>query len=151
MTGSGASSTAIRFMTASGVVAGAQISKILFTNCVEAIGDETHATNYIVDVKLYDLRCLVTRGRQIYIKRSRGFIWVDTVRIDQTAGSGQTVTPVTWSSARFEDFIGLEINRLEFGASKLPGRGQVLPRCGSIASWSIAPLEVELIFRPSTS
>jgi uncharacterized cupin superfamily protein len=113
MTGSGAASTGIRFATALGIVAGAQLSELLFTNCVEAIGDEVHATNYVVDVKMYDIRCLVTRGRQIYIRRSRGFIWIDTMRVDQTAGSGQTVTPVTWNSAQFEDFIGLEINRFD--------------------------------------
>lgn len=113
MTGSGASSTAIRFATSLSVVAGAQISQMLFTNCVEAIGDETTVSSYVVDIKLYDIRCLITRGRQVYIRRSRGFIWIDTLRIDQTAGSGQTVIPVTWNSAQFDDFIGLEINRFD--------------------------------------
>lgn len=113
MTGSGTTATAIRFGTSSAVVAGAQISQLLCTNAVECIGDETHASNYIVDIKMYDIRCLATRGRQIYSKRSRGFIWMDSIRIDQTAGSGQTVSPVTWASAQFDDVIGIELNRFD--------------------------------------
>lgn len=112
MTGSGSTSTALRFATASGSVYGVQLSQLLFMNCVEAIGDETHATNYVSDIKIYDVRALKTRGRQVYIKRSRGFIWVDTLRIDQTSGSGQTNTP-TWASAQFDDIVGLEINRFD--------------------------------------
>jgi hypothetical protein len=112
MTGAGTTSTAIRFATASGTVAGVQISQLLCTNTVECIGDEVPAVNGVVDLKLYDIRMLKTLGRQIYIRRSRGFIWLDTIRIDQTAGAGQAATP-TWASAQFDDIIGLEINRFD--------------------------------------
>lgn len=115
MTGSGASSTAIRFLTASGVCSGAKIKGVTFTNCVEAVGDESHATNYVVDCEM-DFRCLYTRGRQVYIRRSRGFMDIDAVRIDHTLNAGTSGTgdtPVTWEGARFEDFIGLEINRFD--------------------------------------
>lgn len=117
MTGAGATSTAIRFATATNTVAGVQLSRLLCTNCVEFIGDEVHATNYVTDIKLSDIRALLTLGRQIFIRRSRGFMWLDSIRIDQTCsvpicGAAQ-VTPVTWSSARFVDFIGLEINRFD--------------------------------------
>lgn len=113
LNGSVSGSTAIRFGTSSGVVYGFQISQLICLNAFECIGDEVHATNYIGDIKLYDIRALKTQGRQFYFKRSRGFIWIDTMRIDQTTNSGQTVLPVTWESARFEDLIGIEINRFD--------------------------------------
>lgn len=109
--GASSGSTVFRFGTSSGVVFGAQLSRLMCLNAYECIGDEVHATNYIGDIKMYDIRAILTLGRQIYIRRSRGFIWGDSIRIDQTQG-GQTI-PVTWNGAQFDDIIGIELNRFD--------------------------------------
>ena len=80
MTGAGRTTTAIRFATASGIVVGAQLSQLLFTNCVDQSATK-FMQRFIFNVKLYDIRCLKTLGRQVYFRRSRGFIWIDTLRI----------------------------------------------------------------------
>lgn len=109
MDGSGASSTAVRFGTSSGVVYRTRMSKLNFRNCVEAIGDEVHATNYVVDCMFEDIECVLTRGRQVYLRRSRGFMLFDAFIIDRTGDAGT----VTWEGARLEDGIGIELNRFD--------------------------------------
>ncbi|QKC81529.1 hypothetical protein [Mesorhizobium sp. NZP2077] len=110
MTGSGASSTAIRFGTNSGTpVYRVRFSKLRFANCVEAIGDEVHATNYVVDVIIDDCMAWKTRGRQMYIRRSRGFFLIRSTNVDFTQDSA----PVAWEGIRLEDFAGLELERVD--------------------------------------
>lgn len=109
MTGSGASSTAIRFGTGASVVYRVRISKIRFTNCVEAIGDEVHATNYVVDVMIDDCLALLSRGRQIYNRRSRGFFLIRSTIVDFT----QDVALAAWEGIRLEDYAGIELERVD--------------------------------------
>ncbi|WP_341837321.1 right-handed parallel beta-helix repeat-containing protein [Chitinophaga pollutisoli] len=110
MTGSGASSTAIRFGTNSAVpVYRVRLSKIKFSHCVEAIGDEAHATNYVVDIIIDDCMAWQTRGRQIYNRRSRGFFLIRSTNVDFTSDPAT----VTWEGIRLEDYAGLELERVD--------------------------------------
>lgn len=108
MDGSGASSTAIRFGTNSATpVYRVRLDRLRFANCVQAIGDETHATNYIVDVDFHDIFCWLTRGLQIYIRRSRGHINWRNVKVDHTENASEVVT---WGGIFVDDFVGLDFD-----------------------------------------
>ncbi len=110
MTGSGSSSTAIRFGTNSAIpIYRVRISKIRFSHCVEAIGDEAHPSNYIVDVMIDDCLAWQTRGRQIYSRRSRGFFLIRSTIVDFTSDSGT----VAWEGIRLEDYAGIELERVD--------------------------------------
>ena len=109
MTGSGASSTAIRFGTSSGDPYRIRISKVRFTNCVEAIGDEASASNYVVDVMIEDCLAFQTRGRQIYSRRSAGFFLIRSTIVDFTQDSAS----VAWEGIRLEDYAGVELERVD--------------------------------------
>ncbi|MDG4894615.1 hypothetical protein P9272_13640 [Mesorhizobium sp. WSM4976] len=109
MAGAGGSSTAIRFATATASVARVRLGAIKFTNCVEAIGDEVHASNFISDVLVEDVLCQQTLGRQVYNRRSNGFIVFRDFIIDHT----QNPALVSFESARFENFAGLELARFD--------------------------------------
>jgi hypothetical protein len=109
MTGAGASSTAVLFGTSGGIVFRARLSKLRFENCVEAVGQETHASNYISDLIADNIYCIKTRGRQIYIKRSRGFVLFRDVAVDHVHNASVDVN----EGARFEDFVGLELTRFD--------------------------------------
>lgn len=102
--------TAIRFGTSTGNVFGFRGRNLDFRQCGEAIGDEVHETNYVVDVQFTDCYCYLTRGRQIFLRRSRGFITVRDVRIDHTFNIDKQVT---WEGARFENFTGLELEKFD--------------------------------------
>lgn len=104
-----ASTTAIRFGTSSGNVFGFRGRNLMFSNLGEAIGDEDHATNYVVDVFFEDCTCILTRGRQVFNRRSRGFFTFRDFRIDHTYNS----TQVTWGGAYFGDVIGLELEKFD--------------------------------------
>lgn len=109
--------SAILFGTVTNIVQGVQISRILCTHNFSCIQDEVTASNYVADIKIYDVRSILTRGTTMTISRSRGFIWVDTFRVDQTAN---TFAP-SWVDVSFSDFIGLEINRFDsLGGSPTP-------------------------------
>jgi len=110
MTGSGASSTAIRFGTNSGTaIFRPRLHNLRFANCVEAIGDESHATNYVTDIEVANIFCWLTRGRQIRIRRSQGHTLFRDVLIDRTYDVGT----VNFGAALFEDFQGLELDRFD--------------------------------------
>jgi hypothetical protein len=109
MTGSGATSTAIRIGTSAGIVVNGRIQSVTFRNCVEAIGDEVHATNYIPFLVMQDIYCMLTRGRQVYLRRSRGFILLRDFAVDHTYNSAA----VTWEGIRIEDFVGVEMERVD--------------------------------------
>lgn len=111
MNGAPAGSTAIRFGTSSGVVWGVRISdgRYSFRNCYEAIGDEASASNYTTDVRIDDVFCRSTKGRQILSRRSRGFFVFGDVYIDQQANLSQ----ITFEGARFEDLVGIELARFD--------------------------------------
>lgn len=104
-----AGSTAIRFGTSSGVIFNFRADQLNITNCYEAIGDEVHATNYVVDAFFNDVTCTFSKGRQVYSRRSRGFFTFRDFRIDHT----YNLTQVTWEGARFEDFIGVELEKFD--------------------------------------
>ncbi len=116
MTGASSGSTAILLATSLGVVFGVRLSKLHFTNCYTAIQDESHASNYSVDVFAQDCNCTYTRGRQVYLRRSRGFITFRDFRIDHTYNTGQ----VTWGGAEFLDFIGLELEKFDVVGPVIP-------------------------------
>lgn len=102
-------STAIRFGTGTASVFGARIRGCDFLNCGRAIGDEVHATNYVVDLQITDCIFYFTRDLQVYFRRTRGFITLRDVRVDHTYNTGQ----VTWGAFRFDDLIGLELEKME--------------------------------------
>jgi hypothetical protein len=116
MGGALAGSTAIRFGTSSGVVWNVRMQgRFFFMNCFEAIGDEASAANYVVDFRIDDVFIRYTRGRQVYIRRSRGFMVFNDFYLDQSANPAA----ITFEGARFEDMIGLEFNRFDCAASGL--------------------------------
>lgn len=110
------STTAVRFGTSSGTVFGFRGHNLMFSNCGEAVGDEFHATNFVVDAFFEDCTCIFTRERQVYLRRSRGFITFRDFRIDHTYNTGQ----VTWGGARFDDLIGLELEKFDIVGPTIP-------------------------------
>lgn len=108
MTSAGASSAAIRFRTDLAVVWRALLRNLRFDNCVTAIASD--ATNYIVEVTIEDVLCTRPRGRQMYLAKSRGFLPIRDFFVDCTLSA----TPlVTWESIRIENFIGVELSRVD--------------------------------------
>lgn len=103
-----AGSSALRFGTGSGVVYRVALRDLRFQNCFSAVDCEPHATNYVVDIETRNLVAELTRGRQFYIIRSRGFFTVD-MRVDHTRNTSQ----VTWEGIRLEDVAGLDIDRMD--------------------------------------
>lgn len=113
MTYASTGTTAIRMGTASNIVSGVRIYDILFSNCYEAIGDQTPlSTSYTYDLRVTRCNFVFTRGRQIFLRKTRGEIFFEDIHVDNQQNPGQTV-PVTWEGARFSDFVGLAINRYE--------------------------------------
>jgi hypothetical protein len=108
MTNAPAGSSAIRFGTGSGVVYRVLLRDLRFQNCYSAVDCEPHATNYVVDIETRNLVAELTRARQFYIIRSRGFLTVD-MRVDHTRNTSQ----VTWEGIRLEDVAGLDIQRMD--------------------------------------
>lgn len=110
-TGASSGSTVFRYATSAASVDQSAITRIICLNAYECIGDETSAASYVLDIKWSDVRSVLPKGRSFHISRSRGFMWLDTVRVDQQE-TGQTVA-AAWNCAEFDDFIGLEINRFD--------------------------------------
>lgn len=109
MTGASAGSSAIRFRTDLGVVWRVLLRNLRFANCVGAITDVVGGT-YIVDVTIEDIQCTYPRGTQIYLSKSRGFMPLRDIFVDCTLSA----TPlVTWTSVRLEDYIGIELSRVD--------------------------------------
>lgn len=107
--GSCGNATAVRAATANAVVFNARLHDLAFKNCVEAIGDEPSASNYVVDMEVTDSTAMLTKGRQVYLRRTRGFLnWRD-FRIDHTYNTWQT----PWEGARFNDVIGIDLWRFD--------------------------------------
>lgn len=98
--------TAIRLGTSSAVVYGVRLSRLYFRHCYEAIGDEAHASNYVVDVIIRDVLCYLTHGVQVRFRRSSGFINLDRAQVDRTADPVNVGT-VTWGGFQFDEIAGL--------------------------------------------
>lgn len=116
MTGAPNTSTAIRFGTSSGVVWGVRVEdgRYCFYNCYEAIGDEASAANYTTDCTIGDTFYRYTKGRQIYSRRSRGFMRFEKTYIDQSANA----TTPTFECMRVEDHVGILLG--DFDVSGAP-------------------------------
>jgi hypothetical protein len=100
---------AIQPATSSGVVFGLRVTNCDFTNCGAAYQEEVHATNYIVDAYFQDCICYFSRGLQFFSRRSRGFFTLRDFKVDHTYNPGQ----VTWGGVRFDDFIGVELEKVD--------------------------------------
>lgn len=110
MQGSGVNSSVILMGTSSQIVASVRIiGKYTCQNCYSFYLEETHASNYVVDVQIEDVYCQYTLGRQFYSKRSRGFFLVRSFIVDHTANNYVSA----WEGIRVEDFIGFEGERLD--------------------------------------
>lgn len=120
MLGASPGSSALRFGTSSAVVWRVRLSNLFTVNCYGAIDCESHATNYIVDILVDDVQCTVPYGQQIYIPRSRGFMQFNQVFVDCTLSATPTVT---WVSIQFDDFLGLELTKVD-----VVGQGFFSPR-----------------------
>ena len=105
-TGCGASSTIFRFRTASAVVYRGRFDNIDFLNQYEAFGDEA-SSNYVVDMRFTNIAFLLSLGRPIYIRHSRGFFYWENIQHALNTSARAT----SWECGRFEDAVGLEINR----------------------------------------
>jgi hypothetical protein len=107
--GIASSGTAIRMSTATGVVYGVRLFGLSFMNCVEIIGDEASASNYVVDVEIEQVISILTRGRQIYFRRSSGFLLLKSVQVGHTSNVGD----VTWETIRLDNVAGAELDRVD--------------------------------------
>lgn len=116
MVDSPSGSTAIKLATDYGVVFGVRIAELLFKNCYGAITDVTSTSNYVVDLYVRDCLCTFTKGRQVRLYRSRGFITFFDFKIDHTYNTDQ----VTWEGARFADFIGVELYKFDVVGPVIP-------------------------------
>jgi hypothetical protein len=105
-TGCGSSSTIFRFRTASAVVYKGRFDNIDFLNQYEAFGDEASA-NYVVDMRITNIAFLLSLGRPVYIRHSRGFFYWENIQHSLNTSARAT----SWECGRFEDAVGLEINR----------------------------------------
>lgn len=100
---------AIMAGTATGVVFGLRVKNVDFMNCGAAYAEEVHATNYIVDAYFSDCVCYFSRGLQFFSRRSRGFFTLRDFKVDHTYNPGQ----VTWGGIRLDDFIGVELEKVD--------------------------------------
>jgi len=105
-TGCGSSSTMVRFRTASAVVYRGRFNNIDFKNQYEAFGDEASA-NYVVDMRFTNINFLLSLGRPIFIRHSRGFIYWENIQHALNTQARAT----SWACGRFDDAVGLEISR----------------------------------------
>ncbi|MDG2527778.1 hypothetical protein [Caulobacter endophyticus] len=113
MIGAPAGSCALRLRTDRDAVWGVRISGIRVQDAYCAITDVPTGAYYSVDCEFTDIQCRWTKGTQIASRRSRGFMLYRDVFIDNTLGelpghSGIN-DRVTWPSAVFADFIGIEL------------------------------------------
>ncbi len=83
MTGSGSSSTAVLYDNSVDPVWGCEVYDMDFQNCVHAIAT-AGAVNFIVEIDHHYVRCRLTRGIQILLHRSQGFIIFRDINIDNT-------------------------------------------------------------------
>lgn len=100
---------AILAATALGSVFGLRVNNVDFVSCGAAYAEEVHATNWVVDAYFKDCLCYFTRGLQFYSRRSRGFFTLRDFKVDHTYNPGQ----VTWGGLKFEDLIGLELEKVD--------------------------------------
>ncbi|CCM77132.1 hypothetical protein [Rhizobium mesoamericanum] len=107
--GSLGGATAIRAATANAVVFNPRLHDLAFKYCVEAIGDEPSASNWVVDMSVTDSTAYFTKGRQVYLRRTRGFLKWEDFRVDHTYNTWQT----PWEGVRLEDVIGIDICRVD--------------------------------------
>lgn len=108
--------TAVLMGTASNVVFGFRMSNTDFMNCGAAYGEEIHATNYTVDCYISDCVCYFSRGQQFYSRRSRGFWTLKDFKVDHTYNT----TQVSWGGIRFDDFIGVEFDKVDVVGPVIP-------------------------------
>lgn len=113
-TGCGSSSTIFRFRTASAVVYRGRFDNIDFVNQYEAFGDEASA-NYVVDIRFTNIAFLLSLGRPIYLRHSRGFIYWENIQHSLNTSARAT----SWECGRFEDAVGLEITRWDCSGGPL--------------------------------
>lgn len=102
MTGAGASSMAIRFENTNPVSNGV-VRDVQFQNCYRAIGC-TGSASYIFECLIENVRCILTKGLQIYLPFSRGFVQLKKVNIDNTLPANERVT---WASILIEKPAGV--------------------------------------------
>jgi len=113
------SATAVRLGLATLTVYGVRLNDISFIRCVEAIGDEVpkDSTTWVHDLEVRGMYSGLTRGRQIYLRQSNGFILFRDVKIENTHNAAQ----VTWETARFDNIAGLELDRFDIiGSGPFP-------------------------------
>jgi hypothetical protein len=112
MTGSSAGSTAFRYATSAGIKFGQTIENVVCRNAYECIGDESHASNHVLLVTHKNVLTYNPLGRQIYLRRSRGFVLFRDINCDLRTVSGGLAN---YGCALFEDFGGLELQRFDVG------------------------------------
>lgn len=109
MNGSPTNSVAVLFKTSAGVVYNFRSKDMCFMYCYGAYSDEVTAATYVVDALFEDINCIYTKGRQITLNRSRGFITFRDTRIDHTLNTW----PVTWGGFYATDVVGLELEKFD--------------------------------------
>lgn len=70
---------------------------------------------YLTDIEISDIQCRRARGPQIVSRKSRGSFLFRDVFVDNTVGlyGGDPPPFVTWDSILIQDFIGLEMERVD--------------------------------------
>lgn len=104
------SGNGIYFHTAIGVVWQWRLEHLQFQNCVHAIYDDANANDkYVVDITAVDIYCLYTKGVQIQINHSRGFMTWRNCKVDHTYNT----THAPYAGFVFTDVIGLELEECD--------------------------------------
>lgn len=109
MTGTATSSSmAIRLHNDDAVVWTVVLRDLDFRNCYRAIGC-TNSDNYIVNVAVRDVRCTLTRGLQIDLTYSRGFVFLQEIDIDHTIAEN---VEVEWGGIRIQKPAGVFLHNV---------------------------------------
>lgn len=107
------SGTAVRLATSAAVVANAIVSDITCLDAVECVGDEATASYYSSSIYIKNINSYRTRGTQIYLRHSRGSVYLDNVH---TTYNDVAQTTVDYSAIKLEDFVGLILRDVDISA-----------------------------------
>lgn len=109
MSGAAAGSTVILYKTGAASVYDSRVRSLFCQNCYSVMKDEVHASNALINLIVQDVRAILTKGRQIYISRSTGFILLRDVCVDHTYNATQP----SFEGIRIENFGGIEFERVD--------------------------------------
>lgn len=106
MTAAVIGSAAIQFRSSLGTILRVRLRNMRYTNCFAAYQQDAASANPVVDLLSSDCLCYFTRGSQIVLNNTAGFIIFWRFQIDNTYNT----VDIAWQSATFTNFAGLELH-----------------------------------------